>query len=262
MDEFARREPTRRTVVAAIGLAPVASLAPSILAESKARAAHGAGYRFFDAHQAAVVKAAAARLVPGPHDDPVEALLGSPGATEADVVRYIDTMLSAFDFARPRIFAGGPWSNRHGGKHDYMKRFVKLAPRQRDAWHRRIKLLRRQYAAAVKSLDAAVSTKNFATASALEQDNALTKLDDVRDLIFGHTIEGMYSVPEYGGNRNLVGWHSISWPGDTQPRGYTPDEVERNDGADVVLVSGIVARVLDLLPDAAQRMAARGWPRG
>jgi hypothetical protein len=107
---------------------------------------------------------------------------------------------------------------------------------------------------AVKQLDAGVPTKNFATATAAQQDQALTALDDVRDLLFGHTIEGMYSVPEYGGNKNTVGWHSISWPGDSQPRGYTAEEVERSDGADVVLVTGIVADFLKLLSLAAPQI--------
>ena len=35
----------------------------------------------------------------------------------------------------------------------------------------------------------------------------------------------MYGAPEYGGNRDLVGWRSIGFEGDVQPRGYTDDEV-------------------------------------
>ena len=53
-------------------------------------------------------------------------------------------------------------------------------------------------------------------------------------LLFEHTIEGLYAAPEYGGNRGLVGWKDISFPGDIQPRGYTSDEVERSDGPDPV----------------------------
>src|SRR6202000_1447118 len=77
-------------------------------------------FRFFTEHEGAVIKAAAARLIPGPEDDPIEKLYNSPGATEAGVVYYIDDMLSAFDFKVPKIFAGGPWSNRHlGGYGDH-----------------------------------------------------------------------------------------------------------------------------------------------
>lgn len=254
MDEADRTEPSRRTVVTAIGLVPLAALAPSLIDESRARAAAGKNFRFFTAHQGAVVKAAAARLVPGPNDDPNEKLLNSPGATEADVVRYIDTMLSMFDDDPPKIFAGGPWSDRNGAHKNHMKRFVPPSPRQVSAWKKRIRQLRHQYVDAVKQLDAAVPKKNFATASTSDQDQALTSLNDVRDLLFGHTIEGMYSVPEYGGNKGGVGWKSISWPGDSQPRGYTPHEVERSDGPDVVLATGIVDDFLHLLSLAAPQI--------
>ena len=43
----------------------------------------------------------------------------------------------------------------------------------------------------------------------------------VHRLLFEHTIEGLYASPEYGGNRGLVGWKEIGFPGDVQPRGYT-----------------------------------------
>ncbi len=66
-------------------------------------------------------------------------------------------------------------------------------------------------------------------------------------LLFEHTIEGLYASPEYGGNRGLAGWKDIAFPGDIQPRGYTPDEVERSDGHDPVQDTGIVADVLKLL---------------
>jgi len=247
-DEAGRATPSRRAVVTAMGLLPLATLAPAVLSESQARAAAGKGYQHFSKHQAAVIKAACARLVPGPDDDPVEKLYDSPGATEADVVRYIDTMLAAFDHDPPKIFAGGPWSDRHGGDADHMKHFVPLAPRQLEAWRARTHDLKRQYAAAIKKLDAAASGKNFAAASHSEQDSILTKLDDERSLIFGHTIEGMYSVPEYGGNRHQVGWKSIGWPGDVQPRGFSPKQVEDSDGPDVLLANGVVDAVLNLFP--------------
>ncbi|HVS68837.1 MAG TPA: gluconate 2-dehydrogenase subunit 3 family protein, partial [Mycobacteriales bacterium] len=198
-----QHKPSRRQVVVGAGLAPLVSLATPALRAGAAPVADAAtkrppAFRFFTKHEAAVVKAAAARLVPGPNDDPTEKLYDSPGATEAGVVHYIDHMLAAFSFKVPKIFAGGPWSDRHGGDENYLKHFVPLAPRQRVAWKKRIHQLQGAYRKAVKQLDAAAGG-NFATASTSTQDQVLTDLGDVRDLIFGHTIEGMYSVPEYGG---------------------------------------------------------------
>jgi hypothetical protein len=249
--------PSRRQVVTAAAFVPLASLAPALISHSQELAAKGARYRFFTAREAAVIKAAAARLVPGPDDDPVEKLLNSPGASEADVVRYIDTMLSMFDDDPPKIFAGGPYSDRHGGHINYMKHFVPPAPRQLHAWKKRVHQLRRQYRKAVHSLDAAAKGGSFAAAGTSEQDSILLKLAAERDLIFTNTIEGMYAVPEYGGNRDLHGWKSVAWPGDSQRRGYRPAEVERSDGEDVVVVTGIVEALLNALPTAARARRVR-----
>ena len=60
----------------------------------------------------------------------------------------------------------------------------------------------------------AVSTEMMDGILAQDPDGFMT-------LLFGHAIEGMYSAPEYGGNRDLVDWHEIAWPGDRQ-RAVTP----------------------------------------
>ena len=41
------------------------------------------------------------------------------------------------------------------------------------------------------------------------------------DLLTDHTIEGMLSAPEYGGNKDLIGWTLVRFDGDSQPLGYT-----------------------------------------
>jgi hypothetical protein len=40
------------------------------------------------------------------------------------------------------------------------------------------------------------------------------------DLVIQHTIEGAFSVPEYGGNRRAAGWALTGLEGDSQPLGY------------------------------------------
>lgn len=198
--------------------------------------------RFLTAHQGRVVEEATARLIPGPTDDLLE--LGHPGAREAGVVGYVDALLSAFDTDPPRIYAGGPFSGRHGGDHDDFADFQPLSALQDRYWRAHVAELREQYVAGIAALDAAAGG-SFASAGALTQD--LTLAADgtgFRDLLFDHAIEGWLSSPEYGGNRGQVGWVEVRFPGDVVPNGYTADEVSRSDGLDPVDPTGIVAQLL------------------
>jgi len=202
--------------------------------------------RFFTPHQAAVVEDATARIAPGPRDDPAEE--GHPGAREADVTGYIDTMLGALTGDPPMIFAGGPWSSRHTSGPDLMARFTVLDPVAKIAWRKRLAAWQDQYRRGIEALDR-LAGGDFTTASKEKQDKILatSSVGAFTSLLFEHTIEGLYASPEYGGNRGQAGWKEIGFPGDVQPRGYTPDEVERSDGHDPVQNTGIVADVLKLL---------------
>jgi hypothetical protein len=262
--------PGRRAVLIAGALLPVVRWMPVSAAAPRANptaaeAATVTSYRFLTAHQAAVVIEATARLVPGPLDDPSE--VGHPGAREAGVVHFIDRLLSAFDEDPPAIFAGAPWSNRHASGRDHLARFQQLVERQEKAWRKRIKQLKHDVTAAVTALDKAAKDAGFAdflAAPAPEQDRILTEQTDARNVLFGLTIDAMYSVPEYGGNNKLVGWQEIGWPGDIQPVGYSKAKVEGDDGPDPVPASDqpAVQELIDALPILSRARAARGVPRG
>jgi len=247
---------SRRAVLGGIAMAPLAAVVARWAAVADASPA--GAWRFFDAHQAAVVEAATARLVPGPRDDPGEA--GHPGAREANVTRYLDTLLAIFLFPAPPVHAGGPWSTRAGGEADHMAEFLPLDDSQLAGWRQRVASLQTAYVTGITALDAASSTGDFTTASPVEQDRVLVGAVPFRSQLFTNTIEGMYSVPEYGGNANLAGWSDISWPGDSQPRGYSAEEVERSDGVDPVAVKDLSAaeQVLGQLPILAGRGVLRG----
>ena len=257
--------PRRRTVIGLAAAAPLVRLLPSASAAGSGGVVAVSPYRFLTPHQAAVVVEATARLVPGPHDDPAEA--GHPGAREAGVVHYVDRLLSTFDHHPPTVFAGGPWSDRHSAGPDRMAEFVPLHERQERAWRERVAGLRRDVAAAVSALDkAAVAAgySGFVAAPAVEQDRILTEESTARDLLFGLTIDAMYSVPEYGGNRGRSAWHEIQWPGDVQPVGYPAAAVERDDGVDPVAAGDLpaVRELLAALPTLARARAARRTHRG
>ena len=236
--------PRRRALIAIpVAAIPVAAGLAACTSAPK-REPQPATLLFFTAHQAAVIEAATARIAPGPRDDPAEA--GHPGAREAGVTGYIDAMLAALK--DDKVFAGGPWSNRHTSGPNLMARFAPLDPVARIAWRRRLTGWQHQYRQGIKDLDK-LAGGDFTKKTRAQQDKILAaqSVSEFTSLLFGHTIEGLYASPEYGGNRGLAGWREIGFPGDIQPRGYTADEVERSDGHDPVTSTGIVGEVLKLL---------------
>jgi hypothetical protein len=66
---------------------------------------------------------------------------------------------------------------------------------------------------------------DFAEADGKEQRRRLRADDEFLEVLWEHCCEGMYGAPEYGGNRNGIGWSYIGVEGDVQPRGYSDAEV-------------------------------------
>ncbi|MGA8681912.1 MAG: gluconate 2-dehydrogenase subunit 3 family protein [Acidimicrobiales bacterium] len=258
---------SRRSVLQGTGLAALAVLLPAELLAGCTRSpsttaapgggattlvgTHHGGFLVFDAHEAAVVVEATARLIPGPLDDPAEA--GHPGAREANVVRYIDTMLGALTLSPQAIFAGGPFSNRAGSSTDDMAHFIGLGPAEATAWKARTAAWRAAYERGIAALDKGVGG-DFTTATKERRDAVLAKdPGGFTTLLFGHAIEAMYSPPEYGGNADLVGWNDIGFPGDVQPRGYTAAEVTDSDGPDVYVPDATAAQLLSLIATSNEK---------
>lgn len=185
---------------------------------------------YFDPESYAVVEAACERLIP-PAD-------GHPGATAVGVADYIDGLLGAFDVDPPRIWAGGPFSGRHGGDASF-GRFLRLSPLEELAWRTRIEgsqgIAEREFNGPVKGWQqeyrngVAALGADFTTLPAADQDARLDAVPEFKQLLYGHACEGAYGAPEYGGNRDQAGWRAIGFPGDVQPRGYTDEEVSGRD---------------------------------
>ena len=254
---------SRREFLAGVTLLPLASAAlPEAFAAALASTSDH--YAFFTVAQAATVREATARLIPGPQDDPLE--VGHPGAREANVVRYVDTLLGAFRVPTgqpPRIHAGGPFSDRAGSATDDMATFVPLSRVRLEAWRTRVSGLQRTYRDGIRLLNRLSPGGNFAAASGDEQDRVLmsSEAEAFRAVLFAHAVEGTYCVPEYGGNAAQSGWREIKYPGDSQPRGYTDAQVRDSDGPDPVVLEAPVAHVLsNFVAIAAQvsRHRARG----
>jgi len=183
----------------------------------------------------------------------------TPGAVEAGAAAYINLLLSVVpsenDLAG-NVFAGGPFSDRNpypdpktgtpssNFPPDHFKQFIPLTRLQLLSW--RVQVLgsaavpgsdfnagvlppvvglRDQYRTSLASIAAAsqkLYSAEFPTLAAAQQDAVLkTVSSEFVDLVTGHTIEGMFCVPEYGGNKDRVGWQLIGYDGDSQPLGYS-----------------------------------------
>lgn len=156
-------------------------------------------------------------------------------ARDAIVVRYIDTLLAAFDPAVPAIFAGGPNSGRQGGDDDF-KTFIPLNRVRTIAWQMRVTAWRDQYKQALAMIAAQANGK-FASLSPADQqhvvDDVGSTLTDWYRAFTEHVIEGAFSAPEYGGNNNLAGWKAARYDGDSAPMGHAQfDGTQYVDRAD------------------------------
>ena len=253
------RDISRREFVGRASLLPLAAVLSSELwtaLDPVTRAWASGPFVFFDEHQAAVVREATARLIPGPTDDPAE--LGHPGAREANVVAFIDVLLGAFGPSPPKIHAGGPWSDRPDPRQpNFMATFVPLAGIKEEAWRNRVTALQDTYREGIQVLDA-LAGGDFAAAPPPAQDAVLASNDatDFRDVLFTNAIEGMYSVPEYGGNAGLAGWRDIKFRGDTQPVGWAPSKVSQSDGLDPI-AADLVPALTASFDDAMRVIAGR-----
>jgi hypothetical protein len=205
------------------------------------------------------------RVVPGVPEDTV------PGAVAAGCHEAIDALIGAFTVSPPRIYAGGPYSDRGGSRTDDFERFLPLDRYEAKAWRLRIegsrgrralerngrvKGYQRTYRQGLAALESSVPG-GFSTLPGPARDLALEQSDDplvqeMLDLAVPHTIEFLYGAPEYGGNRDLVGWRTIDFDGDTQPRGYTRDEVLHPES------SGHLDLVTDLVGDDVGAAVALG----
>lgn len=162
------------------------------------------GYAFFQPAEAAFVETAVARLIP--KDE-----LG-PGALEAGVPVFIDRQLAG-DYGRgAQWYMQGPWGEGEPTQ-GYQTRFTPAG----------------LYRAAIRDIDQAVNKEgraaSFAKLPAADQDRWLSDLEHGKaqlatvdaktffQLLQQNTLEGFWSDPLYGGNRDMAGWKLIGFPG-------------------------------------------------
>jgi len=206
--------------------------------------------RFLTSEELATLRAMTGRIVPTDE---------RPGALEAGAANYIDRLLSIVpDDNDPAgtVFGGGPFSDRNPFPDpatgtpstrlpaNNFRQFIPLTRLQRLSWQvrllgsatvpggdfndgvlRPIVGLRDRYRtglAAVQSKSMDMFGAVFAGLASQQQDRVLAATDGAFvELVTGHTLEGMFCAPEYGGNTDRIGWQLIGYDGDSQPLGYS-----------------------------------------
>jgi hypothetical protein len=197
MDETKTPRLTRRAVLQRGGLAALAVFAPLGCGDSTAPVVavpvdggDGAA-KFLNDAELAALRALVDRLIPGPPEDL------DPGALDAGCAEAIDALLGAFSVDPPRIYAGGPYSDRGGATQNDFAQFIPLDDYETLAWRLRIEGSQgrpeREFNGAVVGLQQ-IYREGLAALDAEAQT--------------------------YGAER---------FDGDVQPRGYTDEQVENPD---------------------------------
>jgi gluconate 2-dehydrogenase gamma chain len=183
----------RRLLQAAAGAAVALPTGGASAQQPPAQSAKA--YLFFNLAEAAFIEAALARLIPKDET--------GPGAIEAGVPEYLDRQLAGAWGAGERLYRAGPW---HPGSpsQGYQLPFTPAE----------------MFRAAMRNVDA-----SFPKMSARDQDAYLDALQkEKRDLggvasniffesLLEVTVEGFFSDPAYGGNRDMAAWKMIGFPG-------------------------------------------------
>jgi len=164
----------------------------------------GDQFVFFTEAEAAFIQAAVQRIIP--KDE-----LG-PGALEAGVPIFIDRQLAGEYGTGGRWYMQGPWAKGEKTQ-GYQSR---MPPAQ-------------MYRAAIKAIDEETnraSSAAFAKLAPADQDAFLKTLEGGKVELSGgvdakaffalflqNVMEGFFSDPIYGGNRDMAGWKLIGYPG-------------------------------------------------
>jgi len=197
--------------------------------------------RFFTVDEAALVDALVSRIMPGDASD--------PGAHEAGVVDYIDRNLSGTNLGYDlKTYTQGPFLNTteepvtvEAASTTDIYRVVLVAQEDVPRYGFQSILSPQQiYRRGLAFVDAyaqAQFQKSFVELGADQQDSIITDMAADKATGFdgpgakafftqlrNDTIEGMFSDPMYGGNKDFAGWNLIGYPG--AQRLYTPDDLK------------------------------------
>jgi hypothetical protein len=142
----------------------------------------------------------------------------APGGSQLGAVAYIEGLLAAFDHMPPKIFAGGPFSDRNAlpgqaPPPNAFAEFIELDRVSDAAWRPYVTDLHTK----LKDSFAAVAASSSRDYKALFDGQS----DEFKSLMIDLVCEAAFAAPEYGGNPKRAGWDLLHFEGDTQPLGFT-----------------------------------------
>lgn len=217
---MSKHDPDRRTflVRAALGAgaAAAAEFVPNALAEHPTQDAAGPPAphanlegrgAFFNRVDAITIEAFAERLMPGAP--------GKPGARDAGVLNFIDLALA--------------------GSYADLQDFYRRGLAQLDAYCRQ------------------THNEPFQRLDTTAQDEVITALEEGKatgftwptakaffDTVRTHTLDGMFSDPIYGGNKDFAGWQLVGFPGVQMT--YTPTDLKSKEAFTRAPIIGLQGR--------------------
>jgi gluconate 2-dehydrogenase gamma chain len=202
--------------------------------------------RFFTSTEAGTLDALTARILPGDAAD--------PGAHEAGVVYYIDNLMATTPTGSAQAtYDHGPFAKTYVGpiapppepgvvfiEKEALPRYgdqSKMTPK--ESYRRGLQALDESARArsGLAFVDLTTDEQDLLVA-AMSNGAALSFTQPSADSFFKmvrqHVIEGTFSDPVYGGNRDMVGWKLVGYPGawraynDADLQGQTPLRPEQD----------------------------------
>ncbi|MBP0491885.1 gluconate 2-dehydrogenase subunit 3 family protein [Pararoseomonas indoligenes] len=160
---------------------------------------------FFTADEAAAVEAIVDRLIP-PDDL-------SPGGKDSGCAIFIDRQLAGPYGRNEGMYMQGPWStsplptqgyqNQLNFAEQYRRGLAGLAAHvARNFGNRKVQQL------SAEELDRLITSMEKREANTPEFNGS-----NFFELIYNNTMEGFFADPIYGGNKDMVGWRLIGFPG-------------------------------------------------
>jgi gluconate 2-dehydrogenase gamma chain len=202
---------TRRSFVTTVGAASVvpaaALLSPATQAAAPADAPTASRpanstYLFFNADEVLFIEAACERLIPADES--------GPGAIGAGVCNFLDRQLGGAWGAGERLYRSGPWVAGTPSQ-GYQLPFTPA-----ELFHTALRAIHRNFEARGAAFHDLPGEAQDAYLKSLE--SGAHDLDGIPSAVFFEallktSVEGYFSDPVYGGNRDMAAWRMIGFPG-------------------------------------------------